>query len=321
MPDRNLAVSLRSFVAAFGVASLLVACGSTGGGSASAETPVEPRGTPIERLPERERAALEAWRAGESAWLESRDTFVHDPALAAFLVDNLVVVLVRSYDSGHVPREGVPVRPFERARAELVRLPEFSGPVLAELLVVGDGVVAYLATDVLRRLPGGVAAPAVAERLTAERVEQRRRAADVLERLQDAGTAEHGVQASLARLLVSDPEMIVRAQAARALGARAGRGVVAEPTRLAALDALSRALSDHDPDVRASAAVGLAELGDVRAVPALVQALGRALQGTADRTEVRALQTTLRRLTGEPQDQDLAGWRAWLDRNVTRVQR
>lgn len=296
--------------------AFLAACGSTGAGGGQ-----ETRGgVSIGELSAAERGALEAWRAGEEAWLARRAAIVADPDLAAFLVDNLVVVMVRSYDAGHLPREGPPERPFERARAELVRLAEHSAPVLAELLVVGDGVVAYLAGEVLGRLGAELAAPAVAERLGATQPEARRRSAEVLGRLGSAGPGEGAVRQRLAALLVSDPEWFVRAQAARALGARCARepgGPAIEAVR----GALERGLWDEDPEVRASAATALVGLGDLGAVPELVRRLGRASRDGAELSELRALQSALRRLTGVGRDLDVAGWRAWMDQNAAALRR
>lgn len=295
---------------------LVLGCGAGRGSSAAAP---ERRGVPLEELPARQRAALEAWRAGEETWLVRRAAIVADPELADFLVDNLIVVLVRSYDAGQFPGEGPPRTPHERARAELVRLGERSAPVLAEMLVVGDGVVAYLAGEVLARIEGPLGAPPVSERLAAPGMEGRRRAAELLERLPSAGAAEAEVLARLGAVLAGDPEWIVRAQAARALGARAARGAPPasrEPCR----QALIAALGDDDVAVRTDATRALGLLGDLRAVPGLVLRLDRALRGgDPDPKELRALQGALRALTGETRDRDAAGWRLWMDRHAERL--
>lgn len=292
--------------------------GCAAGRGSKAAAP-QTRGVPIEELPARQRGALEAWREGEESWLERRAAIVADPELADFLVDNLIVVLVRSYDAGQFPGEGPPRTAHERARAELVRQGERAAPVLAEMLVVGDGVVAYLAGEVLARIEGPLGAPPVSERLAGAGMEGRRRAAELLERLPSAGAAEGEVLARLGAVLAGDPEWIVRAQAARALGVRAARGAPPasrEPCRLV----LVAALGDADEAVRTDAARALGLLGDPRAVPSLVQRLDRALRsGDPDPKELRALQGALRSLTGEPRDRDAAGWRLWMDRNAERL--
>jgi HEAT repeat protein len=146
----------------------------------------------------------------------------------------------------------------------------------------------------------------VARALADPERETRRRAAELLERLPHAADAEPAAQARLTRVLEADPEWIVRAQAALALGARGARDRDPEPARRA----LERALSDADAAVAASAADGLARLGDPLAVPALIAGLERGL-AQGDLRLVRALESALEASSGDPRRRDLDGWRSW----------
>jgi HEAT repeat protein len=216
-----------------------------------------------------------------------------------------VIELVRSFDRSQIARHGEVDGPFERARAELVRLHETSTPVLAELLAVKDGVVAYLAADLLAEIGAPAAAP-VAAQLDDERPEVRRRAAELLGRLPHAGAAEAEIEHALARLLADDEAWIVRAQAAGSLAARARLAGEARSAR----PRLETALDDPDPAVVIEAIRGLAALGDRQAIPALVKRLDRAAQ-QLDWAGMRELQRALRRLSGAEGDLDVRGWWQW----------
>jgi len=234
----------------------------------------------VGELPEGHRELLEAYGKGGAAWEDARRRALADPELARFLVDNLVIELVRAWHGQNAADPARARRAFERARAELVRLGAAAGPILAQLLDVGDSVVAELAADVLVRIdPTPVAG--VARLLGAPEGETRRRAAALLSRLGADPAADERAREALVRLAHADPEWTVRAEAAAALGIRGARERSSAPAR----KALERALLDPDPAVAAVAAKALQHLDDPRAIPALKQALERA----AERGDLRVL--------------------------------
>lgn len=260
-----------------------------------------------EELPPRERQAWEAWQRGGGRWELAREEVRRDPELVRFLVDNLVRVMVQSYDRSRLARVGESSGPFERAASELVELGDESTPVLVELLAVRDGIVAFLAADVLARI-GARAVDPTAALLDAREPETRRRAAELLGRLPHAGGAEVRVQEALAARVRGDHEWIVRAEAARALGARGAR----HEHKGFALGVLGRALGDPDAAVLQSACAGLVALGERRAVPTLARALEPASQ-RGDLKGLETLQATLRALTGMPRSLTPEQWLAWYD--------
>jgi HEAT repeat protein len=254
-------------------------------------------------LSDEQREVLEAWRAGGGAWEKERARVEADPQLARFLVDNLVVHMVRSFDRSALGSAFQPDSPFARTQAELVRIPETSVPVLAELLVVGDDIVAFLAADTLKRI-GPPAVDPVSSKLSAERPELRRRVAELLESLPESPSDEGKILEALSKRVERDEAWIVRAQAARSLGIRAGR--LREKGNAAAV--LSRALSDPDPEVQKTALQALASLGDPTVIPTLIRRLERAAQD-GDLAGLHASQAALRSLTGETRDLDPQAWR------------
>lgn len=273
---------------------LVAACASAPSGASDARDARDGRAAIVDpkSLPPRQREVWERWQAGGGRWELERERVRDDPELARFLVDNLVRTVVRSYDRSALATAGEKLGPFERGVAELVALAEHSTPLLVELLAVRDGVVAFLAADVLARI-GARAAEPVSALLDDASAETRRRAAELLGRLAHAGEREIALQEALAERVRSDREWIVRAEAARALGLRGAR----HDHKGFALGVLSRALADPDAAVMQHACEGLRALGERRAVPALA----RALQPAASRGDVKgldALQRTLRALTG-----------------------
>ncbi|HVS10641.1 MAG TPA: hypothetical protein VMS76_12290, partial [Planctomycetota bacterium] len=167
----------------------------------------------VSELPERHRELLEAYGKGGAAWEDARRRALSDPELARFLVDNLVVEWVRAWHGQNAADPTRARRAFERARAELVRAGATGAPVLAQLLDIGDSVVAELAADVLLRIdPAPVAE--VAELLGSPEGETRRRAAALLARLGADPEADERAREALARLAHADPEWTVRAEAA-----------------------------------------------------------------------------------------------------------
>lgn len=256
-------------------------------------------------LPPRQRAVWESWQRGGARWELEREEVRKDPELAQFLVDNLVRTLVKSYDRSALATVGKASGPFERAAAELAEFSEQSTPVLVELVGVRDGIVAFLAADLLVRIGAPAAAP-VSRLLTDAHEETRRRAAELLGKLAHAGADEAAIQQALATCVEHDAAWITRAEAARSLGLRGSR----HTHKGFALGVLARALADTDETVVTSACEGLVRLGERRAVPALA----RALQPTAERGAVKALaaeQAALRALTGLDQSRTPEGWLEW----------
>jgi len=283
------------------LAGLLGACASNGkdasGASGSKGGLVKP-----EELPPREREVLESWRAGGARWDAERERVFADPELSRFLVDNLVVQMVRSYDRSAVGSAFRPSTPFTQAQDELVRVADRSTPVLVEMLLLRDDVVAFMAGDTLRRI-GAPAVDPVAAKLGTGPPEVRRRLAELVGALPESPTAEPAILEKLGRAAEHDEAWIVRAQSARALGIRAARR--AEKGYAAAV--LSRALSDPDAEVRKAALRALPDLGDASAVPALIRALERSA-AAGDLPGLKSAQSALRELLAVSRDLDPEEW-------------
>jgi len=263
-------------------------------------------------LPPRKRAVLEAWRAGGASWESERERVIADPELARFLVDNLVVQMVRSYDRSAIGSAFRPSTPFTKAQDELVRLQDLSTPLLVEMLVLRDDVVAFLAADTLKRI-GARAVDPVAAKLGEGPPEIRRRIAELVGDLPES-REEPRVLEKLGTAAEHDEAWIVRAQSARALGARAAR----RPEKGYAAAVLCRAISDPDAEVRKTALRALADLGDASAVPALIRALERAAVA-GDLPALRGAQSALRELTKTPRDLDPEEWwKLWEERKAPR---
>jgi len=268
--------------------------------SSSSHSVVKP-----EALPDRHRAVLSAWQKGGTAWELERDHVRADPELARFVVDNLLIEMVQAFDRSRLAKTGEKAGPFERAQSELVLLAEHSSPVLAQALTLKDGVVGRLAIDTLTQI-GAPAVKDVAAVLTDKHPDARRRAAEALEQLPNAGDSEGAVQEALAACIENDKVWIVRAQIALALGARGGR----HAHQGFALGVLARALEDEDDTVAESAAKALGTLGEVRGIPRLVEALGLAAQAGRPAL-VEALNKSLAQLSGNDEKRDISQWRAW----------
>lgn len=285
-------------------ALLIVACGSTPdgarqphGGSASVVA--------AEDLPTRERETLAAWRKGGAAWEIEREAVRKDPALARFMVQNAAREMVASFERSRLVNQPTKDGPFERAQAELVALPEHSIPLLVESLRVKDGVVAFLAADVLARI-GAAAIDPVLSLLADERAETRRRAVELLGRLPARGADEDRVLARAGELALSDPEWIVRAQAAQALAWRARQ---ANQTA-SATGALCRLLRDEDPAVALAAAEGLTHLAEPRSFERVLAAL-EAAPARGEPRLVAELERTLAAIAGDERRRSVREWRAF----------
>ncbi|HET6670584.1 MAG TPA: HEAT repeat domain-containing protein, partial [Pyrinomonadaceae bacterium] len=154
-------------------------------------------------------------------------------------------------------------------------------------------------TATLRARPEG-AGPVVAEFLSYSDPRIRSDAGNTLARLRAAdGNAE------LRKLLTSDPDPNVRANAARVLGATEDKG---------AFDGLLRALNDADSRVRVSSIRALAALKDPRAISPLMlygTEITRGASGTAQSAQVNELlelATTIGRLAQNSNDEHIFGW-------------
>jgi hypothetical protein len=282
----------------------LVACGSTTGAARQSKSDSALVVAP-ESLPAREREVLDAWRKGGGAWEIERERVRKDPALARFLVQNAAREMVASFERSRLVNQPTKDGPFERAQAELVALPEHSIPLLVESLRVKDGVVAFLAADVMVQIGAATIDP-VLSLLADERAETRRRAVELLGRLPARGSDEEGVLARAGELALSDPDWIVRAQAAQSLALRARQ---ANQTAWAA-GALCRLLRDEDPAVALAAAEGLTHLAEPRSFERVLGALEAAPERGEPRL-VAELERTLAAIAGDQRRRSVPQWRSF----------
>lgn len=259
----------------------------------------------VERLPAERRALLVAYGRGGDEWESARAGALEDPAATRFLVENLMLEMMRSYDAFAARTDERARSAFLRAQFELARLGAPAAPALVELYAVGDGVVAELASGTLVRI-GKPSVPLAVPLLANGDPRVRRRGAALLALLPHAGAGEAEARDALRSRALSDSDWIVRAEAARSLGARGARDVETGPWRLA----LERALVDPDPAVRRSASEGLLELGDRDAIPALANALARAV-AEGEVKLLAALESALSGLAGSPGSRTPQGWLDW----------
>lgn len=284
-------------------------CNSPTGGSEAAGVA---RRTALKDLPPAYRELVLAWRRQDPDWPLRREMALEDPGLTRFLVENLMVELIAAWQAGDFSQEGSSTRGrYDLVRGELWRIGDPAAKPLSELLALGNGQGPAIAGDVLMGLGiAGVRATSD-QLLREENTNARGRAAELLGRLPRAPDAEPLVQTRLLDLLRTDPEWIVRRHCALALALRI-RGFRAreEGTPDRALGALSRALVDTDPAVSKAAAVGLGIVGDVRAVPALINHLERILR-SSDLNHARSVYRSLSALTGVRDLRGTAAWRDW----------
>lgn len=257
-------------------------------------------------LPEDHRALLDAYRLAAPDWSARRDAALEDPALASFLVDNLAASMVQSFDSARLGGIETPDSPFKRAQNELVAIGDASTPFLIEMVAADDDILAHLGADTLIRI-GEPAIPPALTLLEHERPVVRRRAAELLGAMPGPSVEEVAILAALARVGAEDPDWLVRAQAARAIGARC----TYLPRTGALLQALTRLSSDSDPVVAAEAAKALGEVGELDGARILVRLLERALAEGEPRL-YRAAQESLVEISGGQPENDPAGWREWI---------
>jgi HEAT repeat protein len=263
--------------------------------------------TPMEELPEANRAIWAAWNTKDSNWPMWREQALADPRLTEFLIGNLWRQMVQAYDRSDITPAGeVEMSPFDRARGELLVLGEPATPILVEMMGAGDGVVASLSAGLLKEIGAPAIEPTLAQ-LERPETNARRRAIELLGHLPYARAGgEDAVKRALADRLENDDEWIIRATAAIALGLRGGRDRDTEFTR----GALSRALGDDDEGVSRRAAAALAALGDPRAIPALINYLDRGFR-LSRLPIIRGAQGALLSLSGEAEERDVSAWRQW----------
>lgn len=264
----------------------------------------------VGELPKEHADLLAAYGKGGEAWEAARERALADDALTRFLVENLTLEMVRAQRAlgGKDSRRAQAA--YDRSRLELVRFGERAVPSLVAFLEVADAVGATEAADVLERI-GRPAVRATVELLERDAPETRRRAAALLARLPHSGSGreEAEIRAGLVELSEEEPEWIVRAEVARALGGRGSRDSVSEPWR----NALQAMLLDSDAAVVEAAAQGLVKLGDTRAVPRLIDLLER----TSRQGNLRAFQAAqgaLVALTRETEKTSVEEWRRWWSR-------
>jgi hypothetical protein len=286
------------------VTALVLAC-AVGACASTPESKHDPRVVARAELPARQREVWEQYERDGAAWEIAREDVRRDPALARFMVDNLVIELVHANDhSGHAPsggREG----PYERAQAELVYFQDSALPVLTQMLSVKDGIVAFLAADTLKKI-GAPAAEPVARDLDDPSPEVRRRAAELLGELPHVDAIEPALLEKLGERTLHDTAWIVRAQAALALGTRGAR----HAEKGYAVSVLARATGDPDATVAESAAQGLERVGDPRAIPILIRALEQAVRQGQPKA-VTTIQSALKKLSGQSRDRDAEEWWRW----------
>ncbi|WP_419192256.1 HEAT repeat domain-containing protein [Engelhardtia mirabilis] len=272
--------------------------------AAGCSTPEGPKRVSFDQLPPEYRAALAAYDEGGETWSATREQALANPDLARFLVDNLSVKMVRSFETAKMGSPEARNFPFQRAQSELVLMAQYSLPLMTGMVATDDEILAHLGAETCARIGVSALEPAI-ELLGHERSQVRRRAADLLGRLPSAGEGELELIAALARTASDDPDWVVRAQAVRALTARAGHQL-----RIGALrEALERATRDRDPAVAGEGARGLGHLGDLEAIPTLLSTLERAYED-GEMTLWNDTQDALVALAGGPK-RDLAGWRQW----------
>lgn len=280
--------------------ALVSGCASNG-----AETRKNQELTPLDQIPEEYATAWKAWREQAPEWSEWRPKVKADSKLANFFVDNLVRVMIKTYENSKLRMRGDLAGPFERSCRELRYLRDYSAPVMIELIPMGDTIVSYLAGDLLVQINEGRWCLPLAAKLQGGEPEDRRRAAEWLGKLPLAGEDEDAVWVLL-EVTLQDPDWTVRVQGLNTIGLRArarGRVDLARPL-------LCKALADGNTDVVKVACLALATNQDLEGVPALINLLER---GERDQQFhiIKAAQDALRTITEQEDAVGSADWRKW----------
>lgn len=286
--------------------ALVGACSAPGGtSSASTKDREAARGVRANELAPEKSELLKAYARGGPEWTRARESALADPALSKFLVDNLVLELVRAHRALGGADQSRALRAYRRALEELVSMPELSTPVLVTLLEVADPVGATVAGVVLEEI-GRPAVEPVSALLVADDVEPRRRSADLLGRLPHAGSHEARVRALMVERFGVEPDWLARTALARAIGLRGSRDSDVIPWR----QALQAGLLDSDPAVAQAATEGLIALGDERAIPVLIDVLERSARA-GDYPRFQGAQRALVQLSRAGEQESVDAWRAW----------
>ena len=284
---------LRGLRLLLGAAALVAACAA-------------PTEVADERSVER-RELFAAWSTGPSQFKAQAERLEEDAELARLWAEDLVVVMIASYRGDGVAAIGEQHGSFERARRALLEMGDVAVGPLVELVLVGNEVGAKLASDLL--IEGGErsAASMLAGAMGGAPTRARLRGLTALAGLSYAGAgAEEAVLERLYSTLDEDLDWICRAQAATSLVARADAAGAVERVR----GALTRGLGDSEFKVQGACCVALRQLGDVRAVPALINYLDRLVRRGAGLDQLRAAQGALMGLTGTRRELAPAEWRA-----------
>mgnify|MGYP002628451095 CR=1 FL=1 len=274
----------------------------------------------VGELPESHQSVLEAWKVGGFVWEVKRSEALADRELAAFLVDNLLMLLIDEYraiksgvhDQGGAANLGQGAS-FERTRAELILCGAPAAEALAETLAIANEAFAALSKEILMELGRDAAMP-VAALLDRDKAAVRLRAAIALGRLPSAGADEGEVIAKMQATAMGDGSDIVRVRATSSLGERGLWAQVGLPSGSVEMEpyrsALEECLKNSSEEVRRTAASGLSTLGDQRGIPALIEAAAAA--GKADRmVELRSHVSALRSLSRKNFGLDMVAWRTW----------
>ena len=285
---------------------LVCACSTPSDGTRGVSSEREAvRGVSASELAPEKADLLRAYARGGEQWPGERARALANPALAKFLVDNLVLELVRAQRALGGADQGRALRAYRRALEELVSMPELSKPVLVTLLEVADPVGATVAGVALEEI-GRPAVEPVSELLLRPDVEPRRRAADLLGRLPHGGSQEARVRRLMVERFGEEPDWLTRTALARAIGLRGSRDSDVIPWR----QALQAGLLDEDPAVAQAATEGLIALGDERAIPALIDVLERSAR-SGDYTRFQGVQRALLALSRAREQPSVEAWRAW----------
>ena len=251
------------------------------------------------------KALFTAFIAGPSEFKAQAERLEEDAELSRLWAEDLVLVMVASYRVEGVAAIGEQQGRFERARRALLGMSDVAVEPLVELVLVGNDVGAKLASDLL--IEGGErrAAPMLARALGGSPARSRLRALTALAGLSYGGGEEELVLERLYSTLAEDSAWICRSQAASSLVARADAAGAVERVRVA----LTRGLGDSELKVQGACCWALLQLGDVKAVPALINHLDRLVKSGAGLDHLRAAQAALMGLTGIRRELSPSEWR------------
>jgi hypothetical protein len=249
------------------------------------------RGTPqthsesaAKSLPPGWRQNIDAWWAlylkADPGWPDARARWLElpDPA-PTILVENLLRAYVVAWEGGQRSE-------FERARDELIAIPEHSVQVLVIGLAggAGDSVVRNLSTDLLAAA-GEVAVPPIERAWNGATSKGKWELVRALRKMRQPAAVP-----LLARVAVSREAFEPRIEALQ------GLGEIKDP---AGYDAVAKCLSDQDRSVRKFAAQAIGKFGRPEAIPLLRSTLAQA-QARGETDVAEEATASLRTLGGAP---------------------